>query len=130
MRALKEQILVSGLALCLYASLAGCAAQAQMATNDAVGRSLTLVADQVLEASTLLIQDVSPRVGVPASFSDAAGYDEWVVVAACADAADLRSASTVEVAVIPQVSYTTGVRSAVRHDEFVDAVSCDGRAFR
>lgn len=111
-------------------AIAGCAGDPPAPVGDAVGRTLEDVTALAPEDAGFLIQDSSPRVGLAASFvlgtSDAAA---WTVIALCADAADLRDADAVEVAVIPSQTYPE-VADQVDDGEFRDLVTCDGLAYR
>lgn len=100
-----------------------------MIVSEAVGLPLSSVTIEIPEMSTLLIQDVSPRVGRESTYRSG-NDDNWIVVASCADNARLGDASIVEVAVIPKAAYTATVREEVARDDFVSAVSCDGRPYR
>lgn len=101
-----------------------------METSSAVGKSLETVNDIVTDQTTLLVQDVSPRVGEVAAFEDPDAGDEWSVVAACADSTKIENAKTVEVAVIPKSAYTEAVKAEVKAGEFDDAVACNGLKYR
>lgn len=108
--------------------LAGCS-DPSMEVSAAVGAPLSSVTVEIPETSTLLIQDVSPRVGREATYRSG-NDDNWVVVASCADNANLGDASIVEVAVIPKAAYTSTVREEVARDRFVSAVSYLGLSHR
>lgn len=104
--------------------IAGCAAEPSPLAESLVGESFAAVADQLPEDPTYLVQDASPRVGVPPAYTaDEFGQSVWTIVAACADA-PLAEASVIEIAVIPTESFDAGVRRAISAGEFDDAVSC------
>ncbi|KJL27960.1 hypothetical protein [Microbacterium oxydans] len=124
----------TGLAACAAlivccAGLAGCAPTG-LPTDEAVRKPLNTVSDAVPETSLLLIQDVSPRVGEPASYTTTAAQAQWIVVAACADNEYLSAAKSVEVAVIPKASLSSAVRKELSDGAFDDAVDCQGREYR
>lgn len=77
----------------------------------------------------MLIQDVSPRVGREASYRDHR-RNGWIVVASCADSEDIGSATAIEVAVIPERTYSETVRAEIAEGLFADAVTCDGLSYR
>lgn len=100
-----------------------------MEIGDAVAKPLAVVVDEVPETTTLLIQDVSPRVGRAAAYWSG-HYAGWTVIASCADGLRLDDSSVVEVAVIPSESFTKSVEKEVARDEFRDAVDCEDRPYR
>jgi hypothetical protein len=108
--------------------LGGCATPG-LSIEETVGMSLPRIDDHVAETSTLLVQDVSPRVGEDASYS-MNNQSAWVVVASCADAVVVDDASETEVAVIPERTYTDDVREQIADGAFADAVACDGLSYR
>jgi len=124
----------AGLAACAAvivccAALPGCAPTG-LQTDEAVRKPLDTVSDAVPETSLLLIQDASPRVGKPASYTTTAAQEQWIVVAICADNQYLSAATSVEVAVIPKASLSPTVRSELADGAFDDAVDCKGRTDR
>ena len=128
MRAVKRKC--AGIALALVATLAssGCGVVSSTTVSDAPGKSLEFVEDRLQPDVTLLIQDVSPRVGLAASYG--LGDDGlWTVVALCADSAVLDNATSVEVAVVPQRAVDVAVRNLIRDGAFRAAVDCDGRDY-
>lgn len=120
----------AGVAVVLVSALGlvGCSVPS-MEVSEAVGLPLSNVTIEIPETSTLLIQDVSPRVGLESTYRSW-DDDNWIVVASCADSANLGDASIVEVAVIPKAAYTSTVREDLAGDRFESAVSCDGRSYR
>ncbi|MFC7431811.1 MULTISPECIES: hypothetical protein [unclassified Agrococcus] len=81
--------------------------------------------------TTLLVQDVSVLLDVAPAYDANDDGSAWVVVAACADAADVLEAATVEVAVLPVLEAPSDLDERIDADDFTDAVSCDdGRTFR
>lgn len=108
--------------------LTGCSAG--LDTTDGVGKDLAVVSEAMPEQSTLLIQDASPRVGEEATYSDASDQQQWVVVAICADAEQLKDTTSVEVAIILKDSFTKTIKAELADGNFDDAVACEGRSFR
>ncbi|KAB1867575.1 hypothetical protein [Microbacterium algeriense] len=116
-------------AVALAAAVTGCA-MSSLPIAETVGKSLEEVSEHVGDTTTLLTQDVSPRVGLEATYQQGGDDTAWIVVASCADDAVVDSATMAEVAVIPKRAYTAEVRSEIADDDFADAVSCDGLSFR
>lgn len=100
-----------------------------MEIGNAVGKPLAVVVEEVPETTTLLIQDVSPRVGREAAYWSG-HHAGWTVIASCADGLRLDDSSIVEVAVIPSESFTNAVQRDVARDEFLTAVDCEDRPYR
>ena len=113
----------------MAAGITGCATSS-LPIDETVGKSLEEISEHVGDTTTLLTQDVSPRVGLEATYQEGGDDTAWIVVASCADDAVLDSATMAEVAVIPLRAYTAEARSEIADDAFADAVSCDGLSYR
>ncbi|MGM1016764.1 MAG: hypothetical protein ACQEW8_04420 [Actinomycetota bacterium] len=126
----RTRLVAAALALSAL-GVTGCTAEAEPVLKPAevVGGPFQAVWDAVGDEATLLVQDSSPRVDREPTFTDQEPAG-WVVVAACADDADLRQATSVEVAVIPEDTFTTDVREDLEAGEYTDAVDCEGRECR
>lgn len=74
---------------------------------------------------TRLVQDVSVAVDLEPTF-DGSQLDSgaWTIVAACADVADVRKASVLEVAVVPSDAFSPSVAGQVAAGDFDDTVTC------
>lgn len=123
------RLLACAPAVALAAAATGCA-MSSLPIAETVGKSLEEVSEHVGDTTTLLTQDVSPRVGLEATYQQGGDDTAWILVASCADDAVVDSATMAEVAVIPKRAYTAEVRSEIADDDFADAVSCDGLSFR
>lgn len=111
-------------------TLAACSTAPQtLSPSELIGRSLDSFTELAGVNLEILIQDASPRIGRAASYQ-APNDAGWVIVAACSSSGSVLASASVEVAVIPADGYTTGVESDVRAGEWLDAVDCEGRAFR
>jgi hypothetical protein len=109
---------------------AGCTATPSTLIDSVPGRSLEFVDDHVGADITFLIQDVSPRVGLPASYQLERGDDLWTVVAVCANSASLGDATSVEVAVIPKKAFTAEVTKSMKAGAYRGSVDCASRKYR
>lgn len=113
----------------LLAASSGCSLN-DLPIDQTVTKHLDVVTKAISKDSTLLIQDVSPRVGKAATFRDSDDGAEWTIVGSCADAATVEAASTVEVAVIPTSAFTKEVEIEFSEGKFDSSVACDGREYR
>lgn len=98
--------------------------------DQAVGKHVDVVSTHLSDETTLLVQDVSPRVGEDASYKGDDSGADWTIVASCGDAATVDSSSVVEIAVIRSTAYSGEVEKDVNGGKFNLAVSCDGRNYR
>ncbi|MFC8597473.1 hypothetical protein [Isoptericola sp. NPDC057191] len=101
--------------------LAACEGPDELSVKDAPGQTLDVVNEHVPDDASFVIQDVSPVVGVAASF-DESNTDEWTLLAACADAQVIDQAATIEVSVVPSSRVTNEVRSKIEAREFGETV--------
>ncbi|GAA2176259.1 hypothetical protein GCM10009846_29350 [Agrococcus versicolor] len=102
-----------------------------MVPSSFVGLELDLLSYELSENTVLLVQDVSTLVGGMPAYDGSGDDAAWIIVAACADAADVFDATTVEVAVVSAVDPPSDLDERIDDREFDDAVSCDdGRTFR
>jgi len=107
-----------------------CTATPPLTPSEVIGKPYETVSHAVAENAELIVQDSSPRVDRTPSFELGLEPSGYVVVAACADDADLRKASSVEVAVIPEDSLTAEVEADLESGKYEDAVDCEGRSHR
>jgi hypothetical protein len=111
--------------------LAGCGSEPDVVPGSFVGLELDLLSYELSDETVLLIQDVSTLVGMVPAYDGSGGDSAWIVVAACADAADVFEATAVEVAVVSAVDPPSHLDERIDDGEFDDADSCDdGRTFR
>lgn len=123
--------LAATLAAVMLCASAGCAADDGVAPSALVGHRLDALTIELSLDTTLLVQDLSVLIDVVPSYDGNDDDGAWIVIAACADAADVFEATTVEVAVLPALEAPSDLDERIDAGEFVDAVSCDdGRTFR
>lgn len=95
--------------------------------NELLGTSLESARTAVPEDAVLLIQDISPVVGLEATYREGLSDDTWTVVSACSSEERMPESDLVEVAVVPTASFTEAVKERMKDGEFRDAVtSCHG----
>jgi len=123
---------VAGIATIVLAVVfVGCSSKPSLQASSAVGKTLSVVTASAPEDTQFLIQDSSPRVGKPASFSlSVSDQTSWTVVAICADNEVLADAGIIEISIIPKQSYTAATKNEVADGKFADAVTCDDLSYR
>ena len=108
--------------------LTGCAPASQEVTvEETVGRPLTFLDGKLGQDAGLLVQDVSPRVGISAAYREGVDPEYWMIVASCSDTDDIRRATSLEVAVVPLIRVD---EAKALGDDLANTVDCDGRPHR
>lgn len=108
--------------------LTGCAPSSQeVSVEETVGHPLTFIDGKLGQDAGLLVQDVSPRVGLSAGYLEGVDPEQWMIVASCSDTDDIRRATSLEVAVVP-IARADEARAL--GDDLANAVDCDGRPHR
>ena len=108
----------------LALGLSACTSEPPVSAQDLVGLTLADAQPLLPPDPIYLVQDASPLVGEPPSYSGFVfASSRWTIISACADSEVLSAARTIEIAVIP-VGYPL-VSPATKERDFAHAVTCD-----
>jgi hypothetical protein len=124
LQVVQRRLVRIGLAAVIVGALAACTPSEEASAGDLVGLTLAEAQSLLPEDPIYLVQDASPLVGrVPTYSSFDFTSSRWMIIAACADREPLASASTIEIAVIPEGDPL--VSPSTKERDFAHAVTCD-----
>lgn len=113
-----------GLALSALALIGGCAqSEPPLGVDETRGSTLDVVDAHLSQETTLMVQDLSVLLDAEPTYGRVATFpQEWLIIAACADTDDIDTATTVEVAVIPDRLATPAIHEKIDANEYLEVL--------
>ncbi|MHA7133828.1 hypothetical protein [Oerskovia turbata] len=91
--------------------------------DEARGSTLDVLDAHLSEETTLMVQDLSVLLDAEPTYGrTSASPERWLIIAACADTDVIDTATTVEVAVIPNRLATPAIHEKIDANEYLEVL--------